>query len=73
MEYTVTMKSPIAVYRENNDLTQHQLAVKLGVSQSFLANVERGTRPITPKRAIEWEAKLGIDRAKLCPEIFACP
>lgn len=64
------MKSPIAAYRETNELTQIQLAEILGVSQSFLANVERGSRPITPKRAIQWEAKLGIHRAVLCPDIF---
>jgi transcriptional regulator with XRE-family HTH domain len=64
------MKSPIAAYREAHELTQIQLAEILGVSQSFIANIERGDRAVTPKRAIEWEAKLGIDRAKLCPEIF---
>lgn len=63
-------KSPIQAYREANGLTQQELADILDVSQTLVANVENGARPITPERAIDWESRIGIHRAILRPDIF---
>jgi transcriptional regulator with XRE-family HTH domain len=58
-------------YREQHDLTQHQLADMLGCSASMVAHIENEFRNISPERAIAWEPILGIPKEKLCPRIFA--
>ena len=40
----IAAKTPLAFWRRRADLTQAQLAAKVGVSQAFLAQLERGTR-----------------------------
>lgn len=66
-----TMDShPLRAYRKEKGLTQGQLGEILGVSDATITHIERGRRPITPQNAIAWEAKIGVSRAVLCPEIF---
>lgn len=61
---------PIKAYRERHGLTQGALAEILGVSDATITHIENGRRRITPQNALAWEAKIGIPRAALCPEIF---
>lgn len=65
-------KSPIARYREEHDLTLKEFGALFGVDQSTALRWERGNN-LTPKRAIEIEAKTGISRHALLPEIFGQP
>ena len=67
------MSNPLRQYRQQHDLTQQQVADLLGVSRGLVSLIESGARPITPENAKEWESKLKIDRASLCPKIFADP
>lgn len=64
------MNNPLEKYRIENDLSQAELATKLGVSQSLVCQIESGRKAITPKRAKQWEPLLGISREQLCPEFF---
>ena len=43
----------IRILRERAELTQTDVAKKLGTSQSYYAQYERGERPLTFDRAIE--------------------
>ncbi len=61
---------PLKAYRIQHKLTQGQLALVLGVSDAMITHIENGRRPVTPKNAIEWESRIGLSRALLCPEIF---
>lgn len=61
---------PLASYLVEKEMTQEQLAVVLGVSYATVNHILNGRRRITPEKAIEWEKKIGIPRASLCPEIF---
>lgn len=61
---------PLKTFRVERQMTQGQLAAILGVSDATITHIENGRRPVTPKNAIEWEAKIGVGRDLLCPEIF---
>lgn len=63
-------KSILEEYREKNGLSQKALADLLCVSQSLVCQIEAGNKPITARRAKEWEPVLGIPRQQLCPEFF---
>lgn len=65
------MPNPLRSYREKRGLSQQALAELLGVSRGLVSLIETGERQITPKNAKDWEPKLGISRAKLCPEVFS--
>lgn len=69
-----TMKAhPLREYRSEHGLTQGQLAAILGVSDATITHIETGRRRITPENAREWEVKLSLSKAVLCPEIFGEP
>jgi len=61
---------PFRRYRNKQNLSQEQLAEKLGVSRQMVGLIEAGDRRVTAENAIEWERVTGIQRALLCPEIF---
>lgn len=42
----------------------------LGVSDATITHIENGRRRVTPEKAIEWEARIGVSKQELCPEIF---
>ncbi len=65
------MTHPLKQYRADHALTQGQLAEVLGVSDATITHIENGRRRVTPENAIEWEEKIGIPRARLCPKVFA--
>jgi transcriptional regulator with XRE-family HTH domain len=45
--------------RETSDLTQDEMAAKLGVSKRKVSNVERGRDRVSIKQAAEWSKLLG--------------
>lgn len=61
---------PLNQYRDKHKLTQAQLAELLGVSRATITHIETGKRRVTPEKAIEFEAKIGVKKKALCPEIF---
>lgn len=61
---------PLRAYRDSNNLSQEELANRLGVSRQMVGLIEAGARAITAKRAKDWEVKTGIPREVMCPEIF---
>ncbi len=67
------MIHPLKAYREQNALTQDALAEILGISRAMVTHIENGRRPVTPRKAIDWERQTGIPRTVLCPEIFGAP
>lgn len=63
-------RHPLRAYRMSRGLSQEGLGVLIGVGRALITHIENGRRRITPEKAIEWEKKIGIPRATLCPEIF---
>lgn len=57
-------------YREKHQLSQRQLADKLGISRQLVSLIELGKRRITPENANDWAPKLGLQREDLC-QIFS--
>jgi DNA-binding transcriptional regulator YdaS (Cro superfamily) len=51
--YSMAM-SVLKRFRLANQLTQAQLARRLAVSESLIAQIERGRRQITAERAVRW-------------------
>ena len=51
--YSMAM-SVLKRFRLANQLTQAQLAQRLTVSESLIAQIERGRRQITAERAVRW-------------------
>lgn len=64
---------PLQIYREQNDLSQEDLAGKLGVSRQLIGLIEAGKRSVTPENAKEWELLIPVSKEALCPDIFGPP
>lgn len=61
------MENPLKDYREQNGLSQRDLADILGCSRGLVSLIETGERPITPENADTWAQLLGIPRSRLHP------
>lgn len=55
----------IAIYRKNFPMTQSVLSEKLGVSESYISQIERGSAKISLQRLAQISDILGIDIALL--------
>lgn len=53
-------ENPLKVYREWRGLTQADLAAKIGVSEGYVSQVERGSRTLSRKAVAAAAAALGI-------------
>ena len=62
--------SPLKTYREKHQLTQQELADRIGISRALAGMLETGAKPCTVNTALMIEEKLGIDRAEMLPEVF---
>lgn len=60
----------LARYRKKADLSQSEMAVILGISQSMVALIETGDRKPGAQLARKIEFVTGISREKLRPDIF---
>lgn len=61
---------PLRAHREANDLSQQEVADKLKISRAMVGLLETGEREYSAEMAILIEEKLGIDRAKVRPDLF---
>jgi transcriptional regulator with XRE-family HTH domain len=62
--------NPLKKYREAKQLSQQDVADKLGVSRQMVGFLENGEREFTPDMAVKIEKKLGIPREEIVPEFF---
>lgn len=42
----------LAAWRRQNDMTQVELADRIGCTQSYVSQIERSTNPLVPKKEI---------------------
>ena len=54
----------IKIYRENHGMTQEQLGTKVGVSKSFICDVEHNRRAVSKEMAKKFSSlfKISVDR-----------
>lgn len=64
------VSNPLKSYREANDLSQQQLADKLGISRQMVGMLETGERGFTVEMCLLIERKLGIQREHVRPDFF---
>ncbi len=64
------MANPLRAYREKNELSQQEVADRLGVSRQMVGMLESGAREYTPEMALKIEQRLGIDRVLVRPDMF---
>ncbi len=65
-----TTNTPLARYRRDADKTLTALARAFDVNKSTILRWERGDVPIPVARLAEIEAKTGIPRSELRPDVF---
>ena len=63
-------RDPLKVYRDDNQLSQQDIADKLGVSRQLVGMLETGERTYTADMAVLIEKKIGIPRVKFRPDLF---
>lgn len=63
--------NPLRQYRESHDLSQQELADRLGCSRQMVSHLERGDRDFTLDMALKIEKELGINRAVILPKLAA--
>lgn len=61
---------PITTYRRERSISQEDLRKMLGVSRWTITAIETGIRRPSPKLATEIEAKTGIPRDVLRPDLW---
>jgi transcriptional regulator with XRE-family HTH domain len=62
--------NPLKAYREAQQLSQQDLADKLGVSRGLVSLWESGHRAVSAEMAVKIEHRLGIDRADIRKDLF---
>jgi len=61
---------PLLKFRQDNSLTQPELARRLRISTGYVSLLEAGQRQASPKLALRVEKTLGIPRAHLRPDLW---
>lgn len=56
----------IRALRERQRVKQTELAKRVGISQSMICQIERGTKACTVQLAVEIAAALGCELSELC-------
>lgn len=64
------MSNPLKAYREQNGLSQKEIADRIGVSRQMVSFLENGERDYSADMAVLIEKKLGILRSKFRPDLF---
>jgi putative transcriptional regulator len=59
------LRNKIAYYRNKQDMTQAELARKLGISASYLNRIEKGTKTPSLRLAIRIAHVLGVPVERL--------
>jgi antitoxin HigA-1 len=60
----LTFGSLVRSVRETEELTQEDMAAKLGVSKSHVSDVENGRKKVSIERAARWAEALGYPPAQ---------
>ena len=55
----LTLGSLLQTIRETDELSQAELAARLGVSKSHLCDIEKGRKAVSPERASRFALELG--------------
>ncbi len=55
-----TFGAMLAAYREGEELSQAEMANRLGVSRSHLCDIEKGRKHVSPSRAADFARTLGL-------------
>ncbi len=60
----MTPSTYVKIYRENHGMTQEQLGTKMGVSKSFICDVEHGRRAVSKEMAKKFSTlfEISVDR-----------
>jgi len=61
----LTLGRAIESVRKSEELSQDECAKKLGVSKSYLCDVEKGRKTVSPERAAKWARVLGYPESVL--------
>lgn len=64
------MSNALRAYRDRNQLSQEEVAERLGISRSMVGLLENGEREFTADMAVRIEERLGIDRVLIRPDLF---
>lgn len=62
--------NPLKTYRDENGLTQQQLADKLAISRQMVGMLETGEREFTAEMCVHVEKKIGIPRETMRSDLF---
>lgn len=71
--FPIPGEHPLRRYRRiHNQMTQGQLAERLGCSLSMISHIEMGKRSCAPEKVITWEGLLNgeVTRHELRPDIY---
>lgn len=66
----VAMSNPLRAYREKHELSQKQVAERLGCSRAMVSHWENDERDYSAEWAVLIEQRLGINRVLLRPDLF---
>ena len=61
---------PLEQYIKRHGITRRELAFRLGFDEDTTKSLVNGYRPVTAKRAVTIEEKIGIPRETLRPDLF---
>lgn len=62
--------NPLKAYREANNLSQQEVADKLGISRQMVGFLESGEREFTADMAVKLEKEFGIPRESTRGDLF---
>lgn len=60
----LTLGGLLAAIREGEELSQAELAERLGISRSHLCDIEKGRKTVSPARAAQFARDLGYSEAQ---------
>jgi transcriptional regulator with XRE-family HTH domain len=58
----LTLGNTLQAHRHAEDLTQEQMAKKIGISKAHLSQIEKGHKFLSPERAKDFAKKLGYSQ-----------
>lgn len=59
----LTLARYLRSIREGEEETQAEFSKRLGITASHLSDIERGTKTVSVRRAVEWADRLGYSQS----------